>query len=114
MLQNVLANLLSRPATRTFPSTRREPPADARGTVEFHAEECVYCGACALKCPTEAIDVSRAEKTVVFDLFRCVGCNCCVEACKHGCVQMLAAYHPPVFEKPSMQFQGVPLVKSEE
>ena len=114
MLQTILGNLFARPATRTFPKTKRELPTDVRGQIDFDTKECVYCGACSLKCPTVAIEVDRGEKTVAFDLFRCVGCNCCVEACKHGCIQMREAYHPPVFEKPSMLFQGIPIIKSEE
>jgi ech hydrogenase subunit F len=109
MLSSVLANLLSKPATRSFPKTRRHVPDDVRGTVEFDTKECVYCGACSLKCPAEAIDVNRSDRTMSFDLFKCIGCNCCVEACKHGCIQMQAAYHAPVYEKPTMLLQGVPI-----
>lgn len=106
MIQNVLSNLLKRPSTRPFPMKRREPAPDARGTVDFHPEQCIYCGACALKCPTDAIEVTRTEKRLVFDLFRCVGCACCAEACRHGCIQMREAYHPPVYTKPDILFQG--------
>jgi len=114
MISNVFRNLFSRPATRPFPASAREPAPDARGSVDFNIESCVFCGACALRCPTEAIEVNRQERTLEFDLFRCVGCACCAEACKHGCVQMRAAYSGPTFQKPEMRFQGVPIVKAED
>ena len=31
------------------------------------------------------------------------------EACKHGCIQMLEAYHPPVFEKPVLLLEREPV-----
>src|SRR5664279_5321709 len=114
MLQNVLRNLFTRPATRNFPQTRREPAPNLRGTVGFNTEACIYCGACALKCPADAIEVNRETRTVTFDLFKCVACACCAEACKKGCVQMLAAYHSPVYSKPEMRFQGAPILTGED
>ncbi len=114
MLQNVLRNLFSRPATRLFPKTRREPPSDARGAVVFDSEKCIFCGACSMRCPTGAIEVDRQARTVTFDLFRCVACACCAEACRKGCVQMRAAYHAPVYTKPKTHFQGAPVPQEED
>jgi formate hydrogenlyase subunit 6/NADH:ubiquinone oxidoreductase subunit I len=113
MLHRVLANLFSRPATRPFPRTARQPVDGYRGAVEFHQEACVYCGACALRCPANAIEVDRPSKTLKFDLFKCIQCACCAEACKRGCVQLRSIYHSPVFEKPTIEFSGAPVLSTE-
>jgi formate hydrogenlyase subunit 6/NADH:ubiquinone oxidoreductase subunit I len=113
MLQRVVSNLLTRPATRSFPRTSREPAEGYRGAVEFTREDCVFCGACALRCPARAIEVDRPAKTLKFDLFKCIHCACCAEACKKGCVQLRAAYHPPVFDKPEFEFSGAPVLASD-
>lgn len=113
MLRQILTNLFSRPATRPFPLKARAPAAGYRGAVEFSPENCIFCGACSLRCPANAITVDRAGKTLTFDLFRCIHCACCQEACKRGCVQLRAMYHPPVYEKPLLEFSGAPLVSAE-
>ena len=113
MLQRVLANLLSKPATRPFPRTSREPAVGYRGAVEFEQENCVFCGACSLRCPANAITVDRAAKRLTFDLFKCIHCACCAEACKRGCVQLRPAYHPPVYERPEFAFSGAPALPME-
>ncbi|MDD6285400.1 4Fe-4S binding protein [Candidatus Methanosphaera massiliense] len=40
---------------------------------------CMYCGACAGVCPTNAIQVQ--ELTVVVDDDTCTKCGICVKAC---------------------------------
>jgi len=114
MLKNILSNLSRRPATRPFPKVLREPVAGYRGAVEFDPETCIYCGACAVRCPTHAIKVDRANKTLEFDLFRCVQCGCCAEACKRGSVYLLTTYHAPVYEKPAFGFSGAPVLADDE
>ena len=100
MIQNVLSNLAHKPATRRFPATRRRAAADCRGTVEFEMANCVYCGACALRCPSGAIEVNRAESRLTFDVARCIVCGCCAEACKKNGVRMRDEYCPPMYRKP--------------
>jgi formate hydrogenlyase subunit 6/NADH:ubiquinone oxidoreductase subunit I len=113
MLRHVMNNLFSRPSTRLEPQRRASIPG-VRGTVAFETADCVYCGACGLRCPAKAIEVDRPSKTISFDLFKCVGCACCVEACKKGCVQMQEAYAHPSYQKPDILFQGAPVLKKEE
>lgn len=96
MIINVLANLFSRPATRPLPTAPEGVPG-YRGAVEFNREECNYCGACAVKCPSTAIVVDRSARTMSFDLFRCIQCASCADACRKGCIQ-LATTAPPALE----------------
>ena len=114
MLSSVVKNLFSRPATRPFPVRVRQPAVGYRGAVEFEEDVCIYCGACATRCPANAICVDRVAMTLQFDPFKCVQCGACAEACKKGCVQLQLSYHPPVYTKPAVEFQGVPKVTSTE
>jgi len=107
MIRNVLHNLFHRPATRTFPATVREPVAGYRGAVQF-GEGCNYCGACAARCPANAIQVDRAAQKLTFDLFRCIHCASCAEACKRGCVQLQPTYQKPLYERPPRDGDGLP------
>lgn len=114
MIRQVLGNLFAKPATRPFPTVSRDPAPGYRGAVEFEQENCVFCGACALRCPANAITVDRAEKRLTFDLFRCIHCASCAEACKRGCVQLRPAYHAPVYDKPAFEFSGAPILPPED
>lgn len=100
MLATVLANLLSPPATRRFPTTRRDPFDGARGTVTFDVGGCNFCGLCSLRCPANAIEVAKAERRILFEPFRCILCGLCVEMCRRDCVRMSGACRAPSGEKP--------------
>ncbi len=53
------------------------------GTVPTWIEQqCTYCGACAVKCPANAIAVDKKEKTLHYDQEACVSCGKCVKLCK--------------------------------
>jgi len=99
MIRNVLANLFSRPATRRYPAERREPFAEARGKITFDISRCAFCGACAKRCPSGAIDVQRSEKELVFQPFKCIICEACVEVCPRDCVNSVAQYRAPAYAK---------------
>jgi ech hydrogenase subunit F len=99
MLRNVLGNLFSRPATRQYPTQAREPFANARGMIEFDTENCIFCGACARRCPAAAITVDRAAKQLTFEPFRCIICVACVEVCPRKCIQSRDQYRAPVYAK---------------
>jgi formate hydrogenlyase subunit 6/NADH:ubiquinone oxidoreductase subunit I len=113
MLQNVLANLFSRPATRQYPFQRREPFEEARGRINFDIDKCVFCGACAKRCPAAAIEVNRAEKELKFQPFRCIICNACVEVCPRHCIDSVVQYRSPVYDKPEETYRGVVEAKAE-
>ena len=100
MIINVLANLFSRPATRPFPAPSSEGVPGYRGAVEFQREQCNYCGACAIKCPSAAIVVDRSAKSMSFDLFRCIQCASCAESCRKGCIQITTTAPSPLDSRP--------------
>jgi formate hydrogenlyase subunit 6/NADH:ubiquinone oxidoreductase subunit I len=114
MILPSLRDLFSRPATRDFPAHRRPVAEGYRGSVVFDKTKCNYCGACALRCPTDAIVVDRQAKTLTFDPFRCVACACCAEACKRGCAQMETAGYLPTYGKAEPYRQSAPAPAAED
>lgn len=95
MWQRVIENLFRKPATRNFPEECVHPAAGQRGHIEFNADTCKFCNACALACPANAIEVDKKSKTLTFEPFRCVTCGACVDACKFGSVATSEAFRCP-------------------
>jgi ech hydrogenase subunit F len=85
MVPRSLRNLVSRPATRRYPTEVRPPFAGARGTLEFDLATCVLCGLCVRRCPTVALTCNREERLFAIEQLRCIACGVCVDACnKHS------------------------------
>jgi len=89
MAKTVLVSLFKKPVTRNYPVKSRELPTIVRGQVVFESENCIYCGICVRKCPTDAISVSKKDKTLTIDQFDCIQCNSCVEMCPKQSLTML-------------------------
>jgi ech hydrogenase subunit F len=82
MALTAFKNLFSRPATRV---EVRPPYPGARGQLALDLSTCVFCGVCARRCPSGAIEVSREARRVAIEHLRCVLCGVCVDACaKHS------------------------------
>ncbi len=81
MVPRALRNLVSRPATRRYPSEIRPRFDGARGTIEFDVETCNYCMLCMRRCPAAAITVVREERMWSIEQLTCIACNVCVEVC---------------------------------
>ena len=85
-----MRNLFSPPATRLYPTREKEPhrAARSRGRIEIDIEVCIFCSACAKRCPTDALIVSKSDKEWNIDRLRCCTCNACVEVCPKKCLSM--------------------------
>jgi ech hydrogenase subunit F len=97
MAKTVFRNLLGRPATRLYPSRVKEPfrTPRTRGSIAITIEDCIFCGLCQKRCPTDAILVTKARKEWTIDRLRCCTCNACVEVCPKSCLAMRNTYTPP-------------------
>ena len=97
MSRTIARNLFSRPATRLYPTREKVPhrAARSRGRIEIDIEVCIFCGACAKRCPTDAIIVLKPGKEWNIDRLRCCTCNACVEVCPKKCLGMANGYTPP-------------------
>ncbi len=95
----ILTSLFSKPATAMYPLKKRVFYENTRGAVQNRIESCIFCGICARKCPTDALEVVKAQKQWSIDRFRCIACASCVTACPKKCLDMENAYTPPAAEK---------------
>jgi Pyruvate/2-oxoacid:ferredoxin oxidoreductase delta subunit len=88
MVGRSLRNLVSRPATRRYPSEIRAHFAGTRGTIEFDLDTCVFCGLCVRRCPTVALTCSREDRSFAIEQLRCIACGVCVDLCNKDSLHM--------------------------
>ncbi len=105
-LPGVLGNLFGGPATRLYPFQKRELFDKARGQIELVPENCTFCGACARRCPTAAINVDRTNKGFYFEPFRCIICEACIEICPRDGIRLLNQWRSPEYTKPTVVVHG--------
>jgi len=106
----ILRNLFSPPATRRYPTRVKEPhyAAGSRGHIEIDIETCIFCGACAKRCPTDAIIVTKPDREWNIDRLRCCTCNACVEVCPKKCLAMGVHYTKPTVTRDKDVFRQAP------
>lgn len=94
-----LKNLFSKPATRNYPDLPPKSTAATRGAVQIDIEQCVLCGLCMRRCPSEAIKVDRTNKSWSIERMGCVQCADCVSICPKKCLSMIPKYTAPSSSK---------------
>ena len=95
----LVKGLFSKPATAMYPIKAREFYPRTRGAIENRIGECIFCGICARKCPTNALAVKREDKEWSIDRFACIACGACVDACPKKCLDMMNQYTSPALKK---------------
>jgi len=106
MTPHILKNLFAKSATRLYPLEQRDPFERARGELALSVEECIFCGACARKCPSQCITVDKTAATWTLDPMACVGCGICVSACPKSCLSQETAYRRPATIREELTLQG--------
>jgi formate hydrogenlyase subunit 6/NADH:ubiquinone oxidoreductase subunit I len=99
MTKTALKTVLSRPATILYPFEPAKKTDLSRGHVVFDGSKCISCGICMKKCPAQAIEVKKEEKSWQIDRFRCIVCSSCVDTCPVKCLSMDTQYTAPAAEK---------------
>lgn len=90
-----LKNLFSKPVTKNYPAEAPVYPERSRGHIEIDIDNCIMCGMCQRKCPSDAIKVDRATKTWSIERMGCVQCQNCVEGCPKKCLHIVPGYTEP-------------------
>lgn len=108
MTNNVVKNFLSKKATRLYPFEVREPFENYRGELVNDIDECIFCGMCSKKCPSQCIEVDRKAGTWVCDPYACVYCSICVDHCPTNCLSMNNVHRGPAPTKENYSLQGTP------
>ncbi len=93
MIGNIFKNLASKPATRQYPMVRRASYKDTRGHIGINIDNCIFCGICSKKCPSNALTVDRNTKSWEIDPFKCIICNVCEEVCPKKCIINYESYN---------------------
>ena len=86
---------VKRPPTTRYPFRPRRPIAGSRGQLDLDRATCVYCTACAKKCPTGALLVVRNKKILAIDRLRCISCGYCVEICPKDSLRLTTSHGTP-------------------
>lgn len=97
---------LKKPVTSRYPFEPRQPIADSRGTLDFDTLTCVYCGVCAKKCPTGAIEVARSGRRWAIDRLLCISCGACVEICPKKSLALDTRHTGPTITRDREFFTG--------
>ena len=58
------------------------------GSPVINQEQCNRCGACAARCPSQAISLDKGSNDIGINLDECIFCVLCEEACPIGAVTM--------------------------
>jgi len=91
---------------KMYPFKKPEFFENTRGSIEIDVPKCVFCTLCAKKCPTDAIVVSRENKTWEIDRFKCIACGVCVDCCAKKCLSFSRQYAAPALKKTTESFAG--------
>jgi formate hydrogenlyase subunit 6/NADH:ubiquinone oxidoreductase subunit I len=97
---------LTRPPTTRYPFEPRRAIAGSRGQLVFTRGNCVYCTACARKCPTGALKVDRARKKFALERLRCISCGYCVEICPKDSLALSTGHGSPATTRESESYFG--------
>lgn len=106
MTPNIFRNFFAKKATRLYPGEKRTDCEQARGEIRNEIGKCIFCGACALKCPSQCISVDKKAGLWQYDPFACVYCGVCTEACPTGSIHQRREYRPPVREREKIVLKG--------
>ena len=106
MIPELLRQLLSMPATNTFPAKYLPPsvteflkkvgageavihptvvtPPKFRGKITYNREGCTGCSLCVKICPSHAIEFLPETKRIRIWVTQCVFCGQCTDICPKG------------------------------
>lgn len=106
MTRNVLRNLVAPKATRGYPFVTREAFQNYRGHLAVDIDNCIFCGLCARKCPSQCIVVDVKEGKWDCDAFACIYCGICADHCPTDALEFGGAHRTPVTERFTINLSG--------
>lgn len=87
-----LGSIFKKPETILYPAQTRFVPEGLKGHIENDIARCIFCGICEKRCPADAIEVKKQDRTWSIDVFRCVQCGSCARECPQKCLRMEPSY----------------------
>jgi len=104
MIGILIKNLIHKPATILYPFEKKPFLDKSRGQIQIEIDNCIFCGICQKKCPTNAIIVQKETKTWQINRLNCITCNACVEVCPKKCLLMENCYSAAVAQPSAAVF----------
>ena len=90
-------------ATVKYPFAPIERPKDVRGKPQHDLANCMACGACAVACPPNAIqmvvDLKSETTSWAINYGRCVFCGRCEEVCPTRAIRLSPEFELAVMDK---------------
>ena len=90
ILPQALRSIFKKPATVSYPHSRRDVFTNVRGKLIFDAEKCVGCRLCSRDCPAKAIEIEKIgdkQFKAVLEIDKCIFCGQCVDSCHAGALR---------------------------
>lgn len=72
--------------TTAYPEKEDIPPQSFRGLPEWNENNCLRCGKCVDKCPTQAIRMKDSNLFWSVDAKKCIFCGYCEDACPNNAI----------------------------
>jgi len=114
MTANIMRNLVVKKSTRRYPYEVRETFDKVRGELINDIDRCIFCGTCAVKCPSQCLEVDKQAYKWIYDPFACVYCGVCVDICPAKSLYQKTQYRKPVVERLTISMQGKPRKKAKD
>jgi formate hydrogenlyase subunit 6/NADH:ubiquinone oxidoreductase subunit I len=94
--KTITKSFLGKPATLMYPAKPGKKYEKTKGHIINDINKCIFCGSCQRVCPTQAISVTKNDRTWEIDRLRCCTCNACTEICPVKCLSMDTKYTAPM------------------
>jgi ech hydrogenase subunit F len=114
MTANIMRNLVVKKSTRRYPHEVRETFDKVRGELINDIDRCIFCGTCAVKCPSQCLEVDKQAYKWIYDPFACVYCGVCVDICPAKSLYQKTLYRKPTGERLTISMQGKPRKKAKD
>ena len=95
----IMSSLFKKPATLKYPFEPMPKDPLVRGHLHIDINDCIFCGICARKCPTRAINVSKENKEWEIARFQCIVCGECASSCPKKCLHLQPELTPASYER---------------
>ncbi|GAE88410.1 4Fe-4S binding protein [Acetivibrio straminisolvens] len=114
MTKTLIKSIFHGPYTVQYPLEKKGSFPASRGRIEINIEDCIFCGLCARRCPSNAINVVKAESLWSINRLRCIQCSYCSEVCPKKCLKMNNIYTAPSFENVEDEYRNARVSDNKE